>query len=334
MVRKSDVVVGLILVLLAAALPLLVTSKYWLGQVVLMLLWIGVVTQWNLVLGVAGIFSLAQMLFFAIGGYTAAVLAAHLGFSAWTGLFAGGVAGLVGGTLIGISTLRLRGAYVALLTLALASAVQSLIVVDTACISFENSVCKTLTGGASGLSRLPDFGFRELLGYKLAIVGNFYLVLLLVLISSVFALLVINSPLGHAFKALRDHPVSATSRGINRAKYQILVFAMSAFFTGVFGAFYAGHFRAIGPTVLDFPTLLFLLSAMIVGGIGNFWGPFLGVAALMLFDDLVVKQYAEWRMVGVGLFTVIAVIVLPKGIAGVFQWIGIKMRLDPAKGGG
>ena len=319
-----------------ACLPLAVTSPYWLGQAVLTMVWIGVVTQWNLVLGVAGIFSLAQMLVFAVGGYSWAMLATHYGASAWLGLLIGGVAAVVAGALIGASTLRLKGAYVALLTLAMASAVQSIIVVDTQCISFEHGICTTLTGGASGLSRHPDFGFRDLLGYNYAAVGSFYLALMLVVLSSVFAFIVINSPLGHAFQALRDHPVSAMSRGINRQKYQVLVFALSAFFTGSLGAFYAAHFGAIGPTILDLPTLLFLMSAMIVGGIGRFWGPFLGVAILMLFDELV-KEYAEWRMVGVGLFTVVCVIMFPQGVVGLLarvrftiypeyvrQWIGTR----------
>ena len=312
---NRDIVIGLVLLCLLASVPLFVTSRYWLGQAVLIFIWVGVVTQWNLVFGVAGIFSLAQMLVFAAGGYTSAMLSTHFGLSPWFGLFAGGISAVIVGALIGASTLRLTGAYVALLTLAMASAVQSLIVVDTACISFVDSVCQTLTGGASGLSRLPDFGFRALLGHQYAMVGNYYLALVLVLAGSVFAFLAINSPLGHAFTALRDNPVSAMSRGINRAKYQILVFSMSAFFTGAFGAFYAGHFRAFGPTILDLPTLLFLMSAMIVGGIGRLWGPFLGIAVLMVFDELA-KGYSEWRMVGVGLFTVICVIALPQGIAG------------------
>lgn len=327
MTIKRDAAIGVILLCLFAAAPLLVTSKYWLGQAVLMFIWIGVVTQWNLVLGVAGIFSLAQMLVFAVGGYTSAMLSTHLELSPWLGLIGGGISAVVFGALIGASTLRLTGAYVALLTLAMASAVQSLIVMDTTCISFEGSVCQTLTGGASGLSRLPDFGFREMLGYKYAIVGNYYLALVLVLLGGIFGFLMINSPLGHAFCALRDNPVSAMSRGINRPKYQILVFSLSAFFTGLLGAFYAGHYRAFGPTVLDLPTLLFLMSAMIVGGVGRFWGPFLGVAVFMVFDELV-KGYAEWRMVGVGLFTIICVIALPQGIAGLIERLDRTMPKD------
>ena len=326
MSMKHHLAIGLGLLALLAIVPVFVQSRYLLGEMILFFIWVGVVTQWNLVLGVAGIFSLAQMMVFAVGGYVAAMLAVHLGWSIWPALLLGAFAAVLVSTIIGLATLRLRGAYVALLTLALASAMQSLIVVDTNCFSFEGGTCLTLTGGASGLSRFADFGFRELLGYQYAAVGDYYLGLLLMLLGSVFAFLLINSPLGHAFHALRDNPTCAAARGIDRAKYQVLVFSLSAFFTGLFGGFYAGHFKAIGPTILDIPTLLFLMSAMIVGGVGRFWGPILGCAALMLFDVLV-KDYAEWRMVGIGVLTIVSVIVFPNGIVGLIEGSWLKISL-------
>lgn len=259
-------------------------------------------------------------------GYTSAMMSTHLGASAWQGLLSGGIVAMVGGAAIGVATLRLSGSYVALLTLGLASVVQSLITVDTTCISFEGDVCRTFTGGASGLSRLPGFGFTELLGYKGAILGSYYLALALMALGSLFVLLTINSPLGHAFRALRDNPAAATARGINLTKYQILVFSMSAFFTGVFGAFYAGYYRAFGPSSLDLPTLLFLMSALIVGGLGRFWGPLLGVALLMGFDEFV-KDFSEYRMIGVGLFTVLCVIAFPEGVAGLLAKLKRRVAL-------
>lgn len=315
MTFRQHALFGFALLIALALVPAADSSRYLLGQMTLFLIWVGVVTQWNLVFGVAGIFSLAQIMVFAVGGYVAAMLATHLQWSMWTGMVAGGVAAVLASTVIGFATLRLRGAYVALLTLALASAMQALIIVDTNCFSYDDGTCLTLTGGASGLSRFGDFGFREWLGYRHAALGNFYLALLLAALGSAFAFIVIDSPLGHAFRALRDNPVCAAARGIDRVKYQVMVFSISAFFTGLFGGFYAGYYKAIGPTVLDISTLLFLLSAMIVGGVGRFWGPILGCAALMLFDELM-KDLAEWRMVGVGLFTVVFVVLCPSGIVG------------------
>jgi branched-chain amino acid transport system permease protein len=322
---KRNLYLGLGLLALLALVPIIDSSRYFLGQMILFFIWVGVVTQWNLVFGVAGIFSLAQMLVFAVGGYTAAMLTFHLGWPIWITMPIGGLSSVVAGAIVGLATLRLRGAYVALLTLALATAAQTLIVVDTSCVSFDDGICVTLTGGASGLSRFADFGFRDWLGYSYATLGNFYLGLVLAAMGSLFALIVISSPLGHAFQALRDNPVCAAARGIDRIKYQLLVFSSSAFFTGILGGFYAGNFRSIGPTVLDTSTLLFLLSSMIVGGVGRIWGPILGCATLMVFDEFI-KDFAEWRMVSIGIFTVLCVLVFPSGIVGLIEQVTERWR--------
>lgn len=318
MSARHSALLALGLFAVLAAIPFLTSSRYLLGQMILFFIWFGVVTQWNLVFGVAGIFSLAQMMVFAVGGYVSAMLAFHLDWSMWLAAPLGAVCAVVVSTVVGLATLRLRGAYVALLTLAIAAAMQALIIADTDCLSFENGICQTLTGGTSGLSGFGDFGFRTLLGYRNAVAGEYYLGLLLVALGSVFAFLIINSPLGHAFRALRDNASCAAARGIDRIKYQVLVFSLSGFFTGLLGGYYAGHFNAIGPTILDFSTLLFLLTGLIVGGTGRVWGPLLGCAVVMLFDEALMGL-AEWRMVGLGIFTVVVVILFPEGLAGFFE---------------
>ncbi|RDD60179.1 branched-chain amino acid ABC transporter permease [Ferruginivarius sediminum] len=318
MSARQNIALALGLLVVLAAIPLLTSSRYVLGQFILFFIWFGVVTQWNLVFGVAGIFSLAQMMIFAVGGYASAMLAFHLQWAMWLTVIVGGCAAVVTSTVIGFATLRLRGAYVALLTLAIAAAMQALIIADTDCLSFETGTCITLTGGASGLSRFGDFGFRELLGYRSAVLGEYYLGLLLITVGSAFAFLIINSPLGHAFRALRDNSACAAARGIDRIKYQVMVFSLAGFFSGLLGGFYAGHFNAIGPSILDFSTLLFLLTSMIVGGVGRFWGPLAGCAAMMLFDELLMGL-EEWRAVGLGVFTVVAVILFPQGIVGFLE---------------
>jgi len=108
--------------LLAAALavPLLEPSRYWLSQFVLFFIWATVVSQWNLVFGVAGVFSLAQLAIFALGGYAAGTMALYLDWSLWWAMPMAGVVALFFSLLVGLACLRLKGAYVALLTLAIA----------------------------------------------------------------------------------------------------------------------------------------------------------------------------------------------------------------------
>jgi branched-chain amino acid transport system permease protein len=114
---------------------------------------------------------------------------------------------------------------------------------------------------------------------------------------------------------LRDNRTYAMSRGIGPFKYQLWLFALSAFFTGLAGAFYAIHFRVVGPTVFSFPTLLFLLAMIVVGGIGSTWGPVLGAALLMLADEGM-REFPEIRDIGLGLVTALFIILCPRGVIG------------------
>lgn len=313
-----DAGIGIVLLAVAILIPFLDPPRYTIDQFVLFFIWAGVVTQWNLVFGVAGIFSLAQMAVFAMGGYGAALIALYVHWSIWVTGILGALMAVGFSALIGAATIRLRGAYVALLTLGVAVVMKSLIESDSDCFYYEGATCYNFTGGPRGLSKFGDFGFREWLGYKQALLGNYYLGLLLLVIGSLFAFAVIRGPLGHAFRALRDNDALARTRGINRVKYQVLVFALSGFFTGLMGAFYAGHYKTFGTTVLDFSTMLTLLAMMVVGGLGRPWGPIVGCALMMIVDDRL-KTYAEWRTVGMGAITVLFIIIFRQGVVGVIE---------------
>ena len=118
-IYRRDAVIGIILILIAAILPFVFPTRYVVGQMTIFFVWATVVSQWNLVFGVAGIFSLAQMAIFAMGGYVTGMLGLYLEWPLWVSMFFGGFAAVVFSVIIGIACLRLRGAYVALLTLAI-----------------------------------------------------------------------------------------------------------------------------------------------------------------------------------------------------------------------
>ena len=146
-------------------------------------------------------------------------------------------------------------------------------------------------------------------------------------LATLFSVVVIRSPLGFAFRALRDNEEYAVSRGINRFKFQLLVFASSAFFTGLAGGIYAGHFKVMGAESLLLSLLLFLAAMMVIGGVGRLWGPLLGAAALMLVDDLL-KDYLEYRHIVLGLIIVVFAMLWPQGIVGAIEklWGWLKVR--------
>ena len=321
---KRDILVTVLLLALAAAVPLLTSTRYIVTQTTLFFIWAIVVTQWNLVLGVAGIFSLAQMALFAVGAYTTAMLGYYAGVPIALAMLAAAIVVVIVSVIIGLACLRLRGPYVALLTLAIAQMLYLLIVNDTDCFTNPPSGCMPLFGGVRGISRFGDLGFRALLGSKWYI-AHYYLGLILLALAILVSILIIRGPLGLAFQALRDNPGYAMSRGISRFKYQLWVFAVSAFFTGLAGGFYAAQFAVVGPTVFSLSQLLLLLSMMVVGGLGRIWGPVLGALLLMLADEGV-RELGDWRDIGLGIILMLFVVLLRRGLAGAAEDLWRRLR--------
>lgn len=307
----------LAIIAIGIALPFFVESRYFLSQLTLFLIWATVVSQWNIVMGFAGIFSLAQVALFAFGGYFTAILGRYFGLNLAIGTVIAGFATVGVSVIIGFACLRLRGIYVALLTFAITQTVVLLVNSDTACIIGTGATCQTLTGGQRGLSQFGDYGFRELLGRDYQI-GNFYVALATMALAIGLSILIVRGPLGYAFRALRDNEAVAVSFGINRYKYQLLVFAVSAFVTGIAGGVYAAHFKVVGPSILGFPVMAFLVSMLIVGGLGKLWGPIVGAALLMLIDEQL-KNFAEYRNMGLGILIVFFIVLAPDGIVGMFE---------------
>ncbi len=311
---RRDILIGLALAALLALVPLLVGTRYVITQMTLFFIWAIVVTQWNLVLGVGGIFSLAQMALFAAGAYATAMLGYYFSVPIVLAIPLAGLVTVLVSLVIGLACLRLRGPYVALLTLAIAQVIYLIVVNDTACFTNPPSGCLPLFGGVRGFSKFGDTGFRGLLGSRWY-VGHYYAGLTLALVAFMYSVAVIRGPLGLAFKALRDNPGYAMARGVSKFKYQLWVFGLSAFFTGIAGGFYAAHFGVVGPIVFSLAMLLFLLAMIVVGGMGTVWGPLLGAALLMLADEGM-REIGDWRDIGLGLLLALFVILLPKGLAG------------------
>lgn len=312
--RRRDILIALALAAVLALVPLITGTRYVLTQMTLFFIWAIVVTQWNLVLGVAGIFSLAQMALFATGAYATAMLGYYFAVPILLAMPVAGLVTVAVSALIGLACLRLRGPYVALLTLAIAQVIYLMVVNDTACFTNPPSGCLPLFGGVRGFSRFGDLGFRGLLGSKWY-VAHYYVGLALATLAVIFSIAIIRGPLGLAFQALRDNPGYAISRGISKFNYQLWVFSLSAFFTGIAGAFYAAQFGVVGPIVFSLAMLLFLLSMIVVGGMGTVWGPLLGAAVLMLADEGM-REFGDWRDIGLGLILAVFVILLPKGLIG------------------
>lgn len=315
--EKRDLAVCLGLMTLMALLPAVIGTRYVLTQITVFFIWGIVVTQWNMVLGVAGIFSLAQMALFAVGAYTTAMLGYYFALPMPLAMLIAALVTVLVSLIVGLACLRLKGPYVALLTLAIAQVIYLIVVNDTACFTNPPSGCMPLFGGVRGFSRFGDLGFRDLLGSKWY-VGHYYVGLGLLGLAVLFSVLILRGPVGLAFQALRDNPGYARSRGVSQLKYQLWVFGLSAFMTGLAGAFYAVQFGVVGPIVFSMSMLLFLLAMIVVGGMGTIWGPVLGAAALMLADEGL-REVGDWRDIGLGFLLAGFVILMPRGLVGLLK---------------
>jgi branched-chain amino acid transport system permease protein len=311
---KRDMAISLLLIVLAVGLPFLVDSRYVLGQVVLALFYATIASQWNLLFGFAGIFSLAQMAIFAFGGYVTAMICFYFGWNVWAALVPGALAAVVFSLVVGLACLRLTGVYVALLTLAIAQTMYLLIVTDTDCFIMVGSICRQFTGGAVGFARFGDLGTRALFrGHWL--IGNYGIIAVLFAMTMIFTYAIVKSPIGLAFRALKDNPGYAVARGVNRFQAQLMVFGISAFFTGLAGGFYAAHFQAIGPGMLSMSQLMFIIAITVVGGVGTFWGPLVGTVVLVAADELM-REAGEFRTLGLGIIIALSIVLMPKGLVG------------------
>ena len=325
--RKSniwrDFWIGLAFLAVAIIFPAFGAGKYILGQICLFFIWAAVVTQWNLVFGVAGIFTLGHMAVFAIGGYVTGMMGLYLNWNLWAALPVGALAAVIFSFLVGLTIIRLRGAYIAIMTLSIAIVMQGLISSDVECFITKDLICYNFTGGAKGLFGYGDFGFKQWLGFKGRIYGEYYLCLLLLILGTLFSLFVIYSPLGTTFRSLRDNEICAEARGVNRIKYQLLVFSISGIFTGLAGGVFAGIQTTIGPSIFSLTLLLFLLSMIVVGGRGSNWGPIIGAGALMLADT-VLRDFGMFRVAGLALIILLVMLFLPRGLVGllggIFDW--------------
>jgi branched-chain amino acid transport system permease protein len=224
--------------------------------------------------------------------------------------------------LLGLPSLRLRGAYVVLLTLAFHELLRNLIMNDTS----------KFTGGGFGLFGFGQYGLGDLPQIERMMIF-YYAILILLVLTNLIIWRILHSPLGLAFRALRDAEPYAIGRGIPEYRYKLFVFAISAFFTGLAGAFYANFLDAVGPSILDFGLMMNLLAMIVIGGWGTFWGPVLGTIVLLYLSE-VLRDIDEWRVLIIGLLMILFVILLPQGLIHPFQKLVDRLaRLLNQRGG-
>jgi branched-chain amino acid transport system permease protein len=275
----------------------------------------------NLLLGYTGLVSFGHAAYFGIGAYMCAILMKTYAVPFVFAFLIGGVAAAAFATLFGFFCVRSTKIYFAMLTLAFAQ------IVWAVCFKW-NSV----TGGEQGLSNVPypDLSWISklpLLG-GLTIGDQFYLVVL-VLVAICFTLLhrLVDSPFGRVLTAIRENPERAEFVGVNVRLYQLAAFAVAGMFAGFAGALFGLFNRGVFPDFAYWAKSAEVLIMAILGGIGHFWGPAVGAAALTLLNHQITSYTQYWPLV-LGVVLIVLLFAFPGGILGTLHagWARIKDR--------
>lgn len=309
MTRKQRLfaLAGLIVLLL---IPLVVQDSYTRHVFIIAFIYATVAVNWDLSLGIGGLFNFGHLAFFGIGVYTAAILTTALDVSPWIAIFAGGVTAALSALLIALPVARLKGIYVVLVTFAFGQLCMQIVLSQG-----------DLTGGAEGLVRLPylkigDYSFIR--DFKL---GYYYLGLALLSVSVIVLLFVASSPFGRSLRAVRDNPEYAAARGISVARQRVMVLVASAVFTGIIGGFYAIYLRVASPEVFGFSIGTLVLSMVLIGGAGSILGPVFAALALTFATEAMagMRGLEEARFIVVAVAMVLVLRIAPSGAIDIFS---------------
>ncbi len=255
----------------------------------------------NILLGLTGQISLGHVGFYAIGAYVSSILTTTLGWSFWiafplAGLFAG-----VAGLLLSIPALRVRGPYLAMVTIAFGFVVEQ-----------GAAEWKELTGGWNGMMNIP---VPEAFGYTFAERDIALLVAALAAIAVFLFARLAASSWGMAMRAVRDSEVAAQSLGLNPVFIRAMAFTLSAVLTGLAGSIFATISNFISPESFPFFQSILFLLVVIIGGVETVLGPVIGAIIVVLLPEFL-SFLAEYRLLFVGVLLLVILLVTPEGIVG------------------
>jgi branched-chain amino acid transport system permease protein len=283
----------------------------------------------NLLTGFTGQISLGHAAFLGVGAYTSAILVTRLGFSFWLSIPFAGLVAAVAGIIIGIPSLRVKGLYLCIATLAAQFIFQFIF------IHWES-----MTRGITGINIPPPrIGSLEFMTEK----GFYWVTLFFVILGVGYARNLVRSRMGRAFVAIRDRDLSAEIIGINLFRYKLSAFAISSFYAGVAGALWVTFLKVVTPDHFPFILSIQYLAMIIVGGLGSVLGSIFGAVFITLTPELlnylseIVKIYAPgheeifvpMKEVVFGFLIVLFLIFEPRGLAEIWNRIKNFFRLWP-----
>jgi branched-chain amino acid transport system permease protein len=297
--------VGLVVVM-SLVFPL-VLSTYQTNIMITALIYVVLGLGLNIVVGLAGLLDLGYVAFYAVGAYAYALLNYHFGLGFWAILPVGGLLGALFGILLGFPVLRLRGDYLAIVTLGFGEIIR-LILENWNAFSFGPS-------GIAGIDRPGFFGME--LNLHQVTVYTYYLMIAMVFITIFVVNRLQNSRIGRAWLALREDEIACQAMGIDKTKTKLLAFSLGATWAGFMGVVFAAKTTFINPASFTFLESAIILSIVVLGGMGSIIGVILGALILILLPEYL-RAFSDYRMLIFGATMVLMMVFRPQGlIAGV-----------------
>jgi branched-chain amino acid transport system permease protein len=257
----------------------------------------------NIVIGLAGLLDLGYVAFFAVGAYAYALLNLHFGMTFWMVLPLGGLLGAVMGIILGYPVLRLRGDYLAIVTLGFGEIIR---------LVLEN--WNTFSKGPSGIANIPKPG---LFGIDLTFQQNFIYLYYIMVALVIFTIFVINrlqnSRIGRAWIALKDDEIACQAMGIDKAGTKLRAFALGATWAGMAGVVFAAKTTFINPASFTIWESVIILCTVVLGGMGSIAGVICGALMLILLPEYL-RAVSEYRMIVFGAVLVLMMVFKPGGL--------------------
>jgi len=282
-------------------LPFVVHSGYIVDIIDDMVIWAVLTIGLNVVVGFAGLLDLGYIAFFAIGGYTFGVLGSHFGIGMWISIPLAVVLVLIASVIIGIPTLRLRSDYLAIMTLGFGEIIY---------LSVNN--LNQWTGGPNGLYNMPTPKF---FGTNLVQPTQFYWFLLLLLVITVLVVHRLRySHVGRAWLAIRQDELAARANGVQVVRYKLYAYMCGAFWAGAVGVLFAAKETIVSPTSFQFSQSFYVLSAVIIGGMGSIPGAVIGGFLFVIISESMQGFAQNYSGIIFSTALLIVILVRPKGL--------------------
>ena len=318
-----------VLLAVAIALPFVVQEDRWVTLMTVVVTYVVLASGLNIVVGFTGLLDLGYVAFYAIGAYYTAIIFQtvlvtkfgvnidHYWWLMWVNLVVGGLLAALAGVLIGYPTLRVRGDYLAIMTLGFGEIIR---------IVASNWV--GLTRGPSGIPGIPA---PALGGYHFTTSKSLYFLgLALALVSLWTISRIVRSRIGRAWTAIREDEIAAEAMGIHTSRYKLLSYATGAFFAGMMGVFFGHYINYISPSSFQLMQSFLILSLVVLGGMGNIAGPVLGATIWIALQEYLrnftfVQIHPETRGIALGLVLVLLMVFRPQGLLGSLR-VALEMR--------